>query len=381
MKIDVILPCGGSGTRAKLGYNKLLFDLGGITVIEKTLSRFYRDDVDKIVISCSDGDLGAFTKLTQGAPIKILFAKGGRTRGESVFNALSLCDSDFVAVHDGARPFVTQKIIDDAFATAQQKGSAVACVPVTDSLRRKCDDGTSVSVDRSEYYNVQTPQVFPTQKLLQAYELAKKEGFEASDDAQIYEKYIAPAAISQGGYENVKITTANDLALAIPSGYRVGTGWDTHRLVEGRKLILAGVDIPHDKGLLGHSDADVLAHAVMDAILGAVGKRDIGVLFPDTDDSFKDADSMKLLDKVVALAKSDGYVINNLSAVILAQKPKLMGYIPAMVQNLASALGVSPDRINVAVTTTEKIGDIGREEAISASAYCSLFKRTDKDNN
>lgn len=374
MKIDVILPCGGSGSRTGLSYNKLFADIGGSKVIEKTISAFCRSNVDKIIIACSERDENAFKQIAENYDKNIITVRGGETRGDSVYNALLVSDADMVAIHDGARPFVSESVIDAAFDTALEKGTAVVCIPVTDSIRKKTEGG-SVAVDRSQYFSVQTPQVFDRIKITRAYELARKDGYVATDDATVYEKYAGEVAISPGDPANKKITTASDLAVCTPRGFRVGSGWDTHALGTGRKLIIGGVDIPHDKGLIGHSDADVLVHAVMDAVLGALGRRDIGKLFPDTAPAYKGADSMKLLEKVVAMMKEDGYALNNLSAVVMAQKPKLSPYIPTMARNLADAFGAEVSAVNVAATTTERLGMVGREEGISAFCYCSLIKR------
>lgn len=374
MKADVIIPCGGSGSRTGLSYNKLFADLGGVKVIEKTLSAFCRDDVAKIILPCSEKDEKQFEEISLNFDKNIVIVRGGATRGESVKNALTFCDAEFVAIHDGARPFVSQSVVDRAFQTAESCGAAVACIPVTDSVRKKEKDG-SVAVDRSDYYSVQTPQVFKTEEIKRAYALAEKDGFTATDDATVYEKYVGKVAISEGDPSNKKITTAADLSAFVPEDFRVGAGWDTHALAEGRKLILGGVEIPHTKGLVGHSDADVLVHAVMDAVLGALGRRDIGKLFPDTDPAYKGADSMKLLERVISLMNEDGCRLNNLSAVIMAQKPRLSPHIPAMAANLAKAFATDVSRINVAATTTEKLGMVGREEGISAICYCSLVRK------
>ena len=371
MKFNVIIPCGGSGTRTGLPYNKLFADLGGIKVIERTIAAFCRDDVAKIIIPCSEKDEKQFKEIAHNYDNDIVTVRGGATRGQSVKNALAFCDAEFVAIHDGARPFVSKEVIDRSFFSAERYGASVACVPVTDSIRKKEKDG-SVSVDRSDYYSVQTPQVFRTQEIKRAYDLAEKDGFTATDDAAVYERYIGKVSISEGDPANKKITTAADFAAFVPEDFRVGTGWDTHALAEGRKLILGGTEIPHTKGLVGHSDADVLVHAVMDAVLGAIGRRDIGKLFPDTDPAYKGADSMKLLEKVISLMTDDGYRLNNLSAVIMAQKPKLSPYIPSMAANLAKAFSTDVSRVNVAATTTEKLGMVGREEGMSAICYCSL---------
>ncbi len=373
MKFDVILPCGGTGSRTGLEYNKLFADIGGVKVIEKTVEAFCRDDVNKIIISCSAADEPIFKEIAKNFDKTIIIVRGGETRGKSVYNALLAADADFVAIHDGARPYVSGKVIDDCFSSAVKYGAAVACVPLTDSLRKREGSG-STAVDRSDYYSVQTPQAFLRNKILRAYELAENDRFVTTDDASVYEKYFSSPAISQGSPENVKITTAEDIARSFPKGFRVGSGWDTHALAEGRKLILGGVNVPHTKGLVGHSDADVLVHAVMDAVLGALGRRDIGKLFPDTDPAYAGADSMVLLSEVVALMKKDGYSLNNLSAVVMAQKPRLSSYIPIMKSNLALAFGTEESAVNVAATTTEKLGMTGREEGISAFCYCSLVK-------
>lgn len=376
MKFDVILPCGGTGSRTGLSYNKLFADIGGVKVIEKTIAAFCRDDVSKIIISCSEKDENDFKKIAENFDKEIITVRGGDTRGRSVYNALLACDGEYVAIHDGARPYVSKDVIDRAFAKAAECGSAVVCVPSTDSLRKKTGRGTE-AVDRSDYYCVQTPQVFERNKIVRAYELAADDNFKATDDATIYERYFGSVAISEGDPSNKKITNACDLQGVTPEGFRVGSGWDTHALGEGRKLIIGGVDIPHDKGLIGHSDADVLVHAVMDAVLGALGRRDIGKLFPDTDPQYKGADSMKLLSKVVELMNEDGYSLNNLSAVVMAQKPKLSPHIPLMAKNLAEAFSSDVSAINVAATTTEKLGMVGREEGISAFCYCSLIKTSE----
>lgn len=374
MKFDVIIPCGGSGSRTGLQYNKLFADIGGAKVIEKTISAFCRDDVQKIILPCSDGDRAAFGEIAKNFDKEIILVCGGDTRGKSVTNALAHVTAEYVAIHDGARPFVSKAVIDDAFSSALAHGAAVACIPVADSLRKKTADG-SEAVDRSEYFAVQTPQVFRTQEIARAYALADEDGFSATDDAAVYERYFKKVAISRGEPANTKITTFVDVCRCAPRGFRVGSGWDTHALAEGRKLVLGGVLIPHVKGLVGHSDADVLVHAVMDAVLGALGRRDIGKLFPDTDPAYAGADSMKLLSVVVGLMNEDGYALNNLSAVVMAQKPKLSPYIPTMQKNLAAAFGADESAINVAATTTEKLGMTGREEGISAFCYCSLSKK------
>lgn len=376
MKLNVILPCGGSGSRTRLGYNKLLYDIGGgMRVIEKTLNCFDRRDVSRIIIAISDTDKAYFEQLAGTTHLPVTLCQGGKTRTESVRNALACVeeDCDYVLVHDGARPFLRGEILDEAIATAIKYGNAVVAMPATDSIRR-LSGGTSKALDRSQIAIVQTPQIFRPFELKLAYRRAAEENQTFTDDASVYERYIAPVHISRGDSANVKLTYPEDFARFTPSDFRVGTGWDTHALVENRPLILGGVKIEHDKGLLGHSDADVLTHAVMDALLSAAHLRDIGVLFPDTDPQYAGISSMTLLDNVLQQLHAQGWKIRNVSAVILAQRPRLSGVIPAIARNLANAMGLAEQNVSVSATTTEKLGMVGHEEGISAQAYVAIYR-------
>jgi 2-C-methyl-D-erythritol 2,4-cyclodiphosphate synthase len=201
-----------------------------------------------------------------------------------------------------------------------------------------------------------------------------------TDDAQLVERLGHPVALAEGSYANIKITTPEDLPNSIsnqlPINCKAGTGFDVHALVEGRPLILGGINIPFEKGLMGHSDADVLTHAIMDALLGAAGLGDIGKHFPDTDRAYKGISSMALLAKVVALLDEEGLKLTNLDATIIAERPKMAPFHDAMIESLASALGCDADVINIKATTTEKLGIPGREEGIAAEAICILTHKT-----
>ncbi len=376
MKISLILACAGKGTRVDLGYNKLLFDISGTTIFDKTLSKFIRDDINQIIVTSNKEDQEFFNSHIKDLEIPSQVVLGGDTRQESIYNALQAInnDTDFVIIHDGARPFVTSEIIDNAISLAKTHDNAIVCAPSIDSLR-KVDGDTTQAIDRNKIYLVQTPQIFKYDSILRAYNLARANNDTLfTDDASIYEKYIGKIYISQGSQDNIKITTKKDLDLFRPKNYTVGCGWDTHELVDGRKLILGGIEIPHQKGLLGHSDADVLTHAIMDALLAASHNKDIGQLFPDTDMRYKGISSLLLLKEVDKLLKDDGYVINNISAVIMAQKPKLAPHLQNIQKSLANVLNISEDKITLTSTTTEKLGLVGKEEAISVNAYCSLYK-------
>ena len=215
---------------------------------------------------------------------------------------------------------------------------------------------------------VQTPQGFRFDLLMNAYEKAYADGYYGTDDASLVERIGVHPALVEGSYANIKLTTREDL----PSVTRIGKGFDVHRLVEERKCIIGGVDIPNKKGLLGHSDADVLTHAIMDALLGAAALGDIGRIFPDSDEQFKDADSIKMLEQVGYMIREKGYGISNIDATVICERPKISPYVEEMIENIAKALKIDSDRINIKGTTTEKLGFTGRKEGIAAEAVCIL---------
>lgn len=372
-KFDVILACGGSGSRCNLGYNKLLLDIGGMTLLQKALSLFYHEDIDKIIIAYNKDDLSVVSQYKDEHK-KIVLCEGGATRTQSIANALKYADSEYVIIHDGARAFLPKKCLEDGMRDAIEFGTSVLYAPSTDSLRQiKTENGAIISsspVDRNAIIKIQTPQIFPTDELKQAYNLAA--GSQYTDDATLYEYFIQkPVHLTLGSPANIKVTTPEDCK-AITGGVLVGNGWDTHRLGEGRKLILGGIEVPHTKGLIAHSDGDVLIHAIMDALLSAMHERDIGVLFPDNDDKYKDISSVLLLKEVMKLVKSHSLKVRSVTAVIMAQKPKLSPYIPAIQKNLADIMELDEDSVSISATTTEKLGMAGREEGISVSAVAVL---------
>jgi len=324
-------------------------------------------------------------------PGDVVVLAGGKERQDSVSIGLEALvkahpETDYVLVHDGARPYVTREIIESTLAHTLQSGAAVAAVPAKDTIKMLGENGVTTP-DRSLLYAAQTPQGFETGLLRKAYELAAAQGFIGTDDAQLVERTGHKVALAEGAYANLKITTPEDMkppeadtAIAgiqrsgLPERCLAGIGFDAHALVEDRPLILAGIHIPFEKGLLGHSDADVLTHAVMDALLGAAGLGDIGKHFPDTDPAYKGISSMALLKKVVSLLDEKGLRVSNLDATIIAQRPKLAPYHDMMIQNLAAALACEPHRLNLKATTTEKLGITGREEGMAAEAICILTK-------
>ena len=381
--VSAVLVAAGSSTR--MGFDKLSFDLGRETVLHRSIRAFERcPDVTEIVLVA--GKNRAFVEQQAAdcaKPVRIV--PGGATRAESAKNGVLAAAGEIVAVHDAARPFVSQAVIAAALAAAARCGAAAPAVPVKDTIKQAArGDGKTVpdnclvknTPDRSTLYAVQTPQCFDRAAYLAALEeLDEEKARLVTDDCSLFELTGRPVQLTQGDYANLKITTREDLPRPEQKEehkMRIGHGYDVHRLVEDRKLILGGVEIPFEKGLLGHSDADVLTHAVMDAVLGAAALGDIGQHFPDNDPAYAGADSLKLASHVAQILKEHGYRIENIDATILCQRPKLAPHIPAMRANLAAAFGLPADAVSVKATTEEHLGFTGEGLGIAAHAVALI---------
>ena len=361
-KTCALLLCAGKGERSGLDYNKIFYRLPqGVTVLEKSIDLLALSEIDKIVLVINPSDEEIIKDFWQGD-----YAFGGQTRAHSVKNGLDFIAQkggcDVVVIHDCARPYASVNLVNACIQSAKRFGSGVAAVTPTDTIKHKNGNTVVENLDRKTLVCVQTPQAFDYEKLCLSYEKAT---YRETDDSEIFSN-IAPAVVVQGEYANSKITTLADLSI------KVGTGFDVHRLVEGRKLILGGVEIPHETGLLGHSDADVLLHAICDAILSASDLPDIGVLFPDTADKFKGISSAILLTRVIGFAQKNGYSLVNISAVVMAEKPKLAPVIPKIRRSIANICKISVENVNISATTTEKLGIVGEEKGIASSATCLM---------
>lgn len=378
MNVGVILAAAGSSRRMGGGKNKVLRKLDGRPVLAHSLMTFASCEfVKEIVVVTRAEDREEVEQIASqcGASIKVVF--GGRERQESVYFGLQALapDIEWVMIHDAARPYITQEVIERAWRTCQEKSAVGVGVPVTDTIKVVEDGIVQQTLKRDTLWAVQTPQVFARDLITEAHKKARAEGFTATDDCALVEWLGHPVAMVTGDYRNIKITTEVDLEEEDTSMFPlIGHGYDVHQLVEGRKLILAGVHVPYEFGLLGHSDADVAAHAVSDAILGAAGLGDIGDHFPDTDPKYAGADSMVLLQEVVELAAQHGLRVGNLDLTIMAQRPKLSSYKGQMRANLASALKIRAERVGLKFTTSEGLGFVGRGEGISAHAVVLLIK-------
>ncbi|MCH5163374.1 MAG: 2-C-methyl-D-erythritol 2,4-cyclodiphosphate synthase [Clostridiales bacterium] len=369
LDIAAIVVCAGKGERTGLAYNKILYHLGVKTVIETTLDGFIGSAVNRFVLVVAPCDVDAVKELVKPYD-SVTLCTGGATRTESVRNGLmAAAGCDIAVIHDGARPFITPDIIDASIRSAIEYGSGIAAVPAVDTIKEVNDGVVVRSLPRASLYNMQTPQTFRYGEIKAAYD--KAEGT-FTDDAEVYERAGYTPHTVLGSYDNIKITNEKDLLAVAPRGTKIGIGFDVHRLVGRRPLILGGVQIPFDKGLDGHSDADVLTHAIMDAMLSAAGLPDIGVLFPDNSDEFLNISSFVLLDRVAEQIKNRRLAVGNISAVIIAQKPKLAGHIDSIRRSLAARLEIAVERVNVSATTTETLGIIGSGDAIAASASCLL---------
>ena len=376
-KIAAIIAAAGLGRRMGSDVPKQYLKIGGEPILLKTLHAFCSAPyIDYIFIVTNKDYIPYCLQMKEDYRLDkvVSVVEGGKERQDSVYQVLQEVNRcrpgvEYVLVHDGARPFVSQETIDYVVQAAAGVGAAIACVPVKNSIRRG-EGESSYNVERKNLYSVQTPQGFKKSILMEAYEQAFSDGYYGTDDASLVERIGQPVELVMGQYDNIKITTKEDM----PMESRIGTGFDVHRLTEGRPLILGGVEIPFEKGLLGHSDADVLIHALMDALLGAAALGDIGRHFPDNDPQYKDISSMKLLEKVKKLIDEEFYGISNVDITVMAERPKIKSYIDDMTEKIGEALEIDKSKINIKGTTTEKLGFVGREEGIAAQAVCLLYR-------
>ncbi|MDA8165110.1 MAG: 2-C-methyl-D-erythritol 4-phosphate cytidylyltransferase [Desulfobacteraceae bacterium] len=386
-----IIPAGGSGSRMGLPLPKQFCLLAGIPLLIHTLRAFAASPVDAIIVAAPAEHLAPTRDLLArfAVPKVRAVVAGGRLRQDSVAAGLREVPSsaELIAVHDGARPLVTPALIAACLDEARRSGAAMAAIPVKDTLKAVVGGSVQRTVDRDGLWQAQTPQTARAGLLRQAFAAAAADGFVGTDEASLLERLGIQVSIVEGSERNLKVTRPEDLLVAAallrnqteeeksmnePFSLRIGHGYDAHCLVAGRDLVLGGVIVDHPKGLLGHSDADVLTHALCDALLGALGEGDIGRHFPDSDERYRGISSLKLLAEVMALAAARGLQLVNADVTVVAQKPKLAPHFPAMRSKLAAVCGVTPEAINLKASTTEKMGFAGREEGIAAHAVALL---------
>lgn len=387
---SLIIVCAGQGERFGAEGNKLLVPMGGHPLIEYTLRNVMQSlFLDEIILVTRRGEEPLFKeivdRLSPSVPVK--FARGGKTRMASVAGGLDALSpqSDIVLIHDGARPGVEGKAIDQMIQLlSRQEGAAIFAVPVVDTIKVTDSRGHVVETpERSRLFRAQTPQGAKTDLFKACMQKIQGRGITVTDDASVCEACGIPVACIPGKESYFKITVPEDkerfLQMIAPAKlpFRVGEGYDIHQKDEARPLVLGGVRISETGGLLGHSDADVLTHAIMDALLGAAGCPDIGYYFPDNDSRYLGISSMILLEKVREVLEEKGYAIGNIDSTVIAEAPKLAPYVPKMREILAKALHISPEQINIKATTNEKLGAVGRGEGIAALASALIYRVKD----
>ncbi|NGZ07287.1 MAG: bifunctional 2-C-methyl-D-erythritol 4-phosphate cytidylyltransferase/2-C-methyl-D-erythritol 2,4-cyclodiphosphate synthase [Magnetococcales bacterium] len=397
--VTVIVVAAGRGTRFGGDLPKQYHPIGTQPLLAHTLNRLHDHPLIHTILPVIAPDgaelwqqilkphLPGWTKMLPPVP-------GGAERQESVFKGLqvlshSLSGQAWVAIHDGARPFPSRALLDRLFKARCQADAIIPAIVIQDTIKRIDETGiVTETLNRATLRRIQTPQLFRFGPLWHCHQEATRLGQTATDDAALLEHHQYPVLTVAGEESNLKVTRPEDLLRAQQlirhtedtMDACIGQGFDVHRFTPDRPLILGGVTIPHDQGLLGHSDADVLLHAVMDALLGAAGARDIGHHFPDRDPTYRGADSRTLLRTVYTIITHKGFAVVNVDATVICEAPRLAPHIQEMCQNIAQILHVTPDQINVKATTTERLGFTGRREGIAAQAVVMLRRTTTPAN-
>jgi 2-C-methyl-D-erythritol 4-phosphate cytidylyltransferase/2-C-methyl-D-erythritol 2,4-cyclodiphosphate synthase len=383
--VTAIIAAGGRGARLGGAQPKQFLPLGGQPILQRSVDAFVASDRIADVIVALPRELAhSLPDYLRSGPKPVAIVEGGERRQDSVAQAFARVSShaDVVVIHDAARPLVTADLISRTVDAAARFGAAIAALPATDTVKRSNAERVVVdTIPRGEIFLAQTPQAFRIDVLRAALAQAREVG-DATDEAMLAERAGHLVHLVEGDPRNLKITTADDLATAerllgfgVPGArqaLRIGNGYDLHRLVSGRPLVLGGVTIPFDKGLDGHSDADVVCHAVTDAILGAAAVGDIGRHFPDTDAAWKGADSLLLLTRAAKMVADAGFAIGNVDVVVIVQRPKLVPHIDAMRANLARAMNIAVENVSIKGKTNEGVDSTGAGDSIAVHAVALI---------
>jgi 2-C-methyl-D-erythritol 4-phosphate cytidylyltransferase / 2-C-methyl-D-erythritol 2,4-cyclodiphosphate synthase len=388
MFVSAILAAAGRGTRLGAAEPKQMLMLGDRSILQHSFDILDgHEQIEEIIVALPP-DLAESPPaylVSSRKPVRIV--NGGSRRQDSVAQAFEQVSkgATLIVIHDAARPFATSDLFTRVIEAAAKGGAAIAALQASDTVKEAtAAPGLKIvarTIVRESVYLAQTPQAFTRRVLEDAIALGRHSIGPATDEASLAEEAGHLVGLVDGEPANIKITTPHDLRVSealmddarqtqtrqssIP---RVGTGYDLHRLEAGRPLILGGVELAHETGLAGHSDADALCHAVTDAILGAAAAGDIGQHFPDTDSNWRGANSIELLKAAVAIVRGAGFTVVNVDAVIIAERPKLAPQIPAMRANLAQAIGIDLSLVSVKGKTNERVDALGRNEAIAVHA-------------
>jgi 2-C-methyl-D-erythritol 4-phosphate cytidylyltransferase/2-C-methyl-D-erythritol 2,4-cyclodiphosphate synthase len=372
--VAAIVVAAGKGLRAGQDMPKQFAVLRGKPVLRHSVEALIAAGVAPIAVAIPEGSDILAQAALEGLEGWFLLT-GGETRRDSVglgIKALQAASPEFVLVHDAARPFVPRAVIERLIAALGSAPGAIPVLPVADTMARVDAERLGNVVPREELRRVQTPQAFRFAALAEAHERWPQLA-EASDDAQMLRAIGLEVGLVEGDEALHKLTYAADFRQESPT-MRIGFGYDVHRLADGEELWLCGVRIPHDKGLAGHSDADVAIHALVDAILGALAAGDIGQHFPPSDPQWRGVSSDRFLTHAIGLAREAGYALGNADLTIVCEAPKIGPHREAMRARLATILGVDIAAVSVKATTTEKLGPMGRGEGIAAQAVVSLVQ-------
>jgi 2-C-methyl-D-erythritol 4-phosphate cytidylyltransferase/2-C-methyl-D-erythritol 2,4-cyclodiphosphate synthase len=377
-----LVVAAGRGRRAARNLPKQYATLGGTTVLRRTVNAFLsHTGIDGVLVVIGDGDAALYENAIRGLPKLLPPVAGGATRQQSVRNGLEALAADpprLVLVHDAARPFVSQAVIGNVIAACGEAHGAIPVMPITDTVKHVEDGAIAATVQRETLATAQTPQGFPFGPILSAHRKAAEAGRDdLTDDAAVAALAGLAMRAVAGDRSNMKLTGPADFAaaesmLATSMETRTGQGFDVHALGPGGSVWLCGVEIPHNHGLIGHSDADVGLHALTDALLGAIGNGDIGQHFPPSDPQWRGASSDRFLADAVRRVRERGGRIVNLDVTLVCEAPKIGPHRLAMQARIAAIAGIDPERVGVKATTNEKMGFIGRGEGIAALAIATI---------
>jgi 2-C-methyl-D-erythritol 4-phosphate cytidylyltransferase / 2-C-methyl-D-erythritol 2,4-cyclodiphosphate synthase len=377
--IYALVVAAGRGSRFGGSLPKQYQPLGGAMVLRHAVAALARHPrISDVLVAIRPEDRALFDRATEGLCV-LQPVPGGATRQESVrlgLEALAANGPRCVLIHDGARPFPDSALIDRVIGGLDRAPAAIPGLALRDTIKLAENGAIRATVDRSGLWRAQTPQGFHFDAILAAHRAAA--GHELTDDSAVAEAAGLTPLLVAGSEDNLKVTTAEDLAAAERliaarrSDVRVGQGFDTHAFGLGDRVMICGVEIPHASGLIGHSDADVGLHALTDAVLGAIGAGDIGMHFPPGDPQWREAASDQFLRHAADLVRARSGAIAAVDVTIICERPKVGPYRAAMVERVAAILGITPDRVSVKATTTDRLGFTGRGEGIAAQAVATI---------
>lgn len=383
--VGAVVPAAGRGSRFGSTENKVFASAGGRLLLEWTLeSLASHGRIGALVVAAGAADRGRVEEVSSRFHKVVAVVEGGATRAESVLRGLEALpvECEVVLVHDAARPALSAALIDRVIAGVEAHGGAVPGLPISDTVKRVAENGMVLgTVPREGLFTVQTPQGARREDLLAAYRALGEAAFECTDEAALLERAGCPVTVVPGEERNIKVTHPADLerieAVLLPAlaEVRTGFGYDVHATDAERPLWLGGIRFEGAIGLRGHSDADVVLHALTDAVLGAAGLGDIGLLFPDTDERNRGRASRDFLEYAVKRAGEAGWQVANVDISLVAEEPKIGPYREPMADAIAEVLGVCRDQVNIKATTSERLGFVGRKEGMACWAVATLQRR------